>query len=185
MRIAMAISVMVALAAGAAPSRAEPAPPPGEAPGAPSRATGTLENGAPSLEVAVQRMLDAIENKDAAALRRLRVTEREYRDVILPGNVLPGQPPYVLTDQQFSYYWGSMNGRSLAHEQHLIDEFGGRHLRLVRIVPTEVVKYVGFNAHRRLRLQVAEGDDGKPFEIATGSVAEVGGSFKFVSFIRD
>ncbi len=44
--------------------------------------------------------------------------------------------------------------------------------------------YAGYTAHRQLRLKVRS-SDGTEHELRTGSIAEVAGTYKFISFIRD
>lgn len=46
-----------------------------------------------------------------------------------------------------------------------------------------VTDYATYRAYRQLRLAVTS--DGSPAELATGSIAEVQGRYKFISYIRD
>src|SRR5205814_592624 len=57
---------------------------------APASIDRKLEGGSPSVDELVARFLDALGKKDAATLRRLRVTREEYLDIILPGTVPVG-----------------------------------------------------------------------------------------------
>jgi hypothetical protein len=51
-----------------------------------------LVNAVPSEEQLIDRFLGALERKDADALRRLRVTELEYTQILMPGGVPEGRP---------------------------------------------------------------------------------------------
>jgi hypothetical protein len=66
----------------------------------------TLGGGASSPEELAQRLLDALEREDLDALRRLRVTESEYKDIILAGTAA-GQPARTLRPDVADYAWKS------------------------------------------------------------------------------
>ena len=147
--------------------------------------SGTLNGGARSPRELVDELLQALEHKDGHALQRLRVTEAEYRDVIIPGNVPPGQPPRTLAAAWVDYAWDNLNDRSTVHEQRLLDDYGGHRLTLEEFGFEDGDQaYAGYTAHRQLRLKVRN-SDGAEREVRTGSVAEVAGTYKFISFIRD
>lgn len=146
---------------------------------------GPLHGGARSPRELIDELLEALERKDGHALQRLRVTEAEYRDVIIPGNVPPGQPPRNLAATWVDYAWNNLNDRSTVHEQLLLADYGGRPLTLEEFSFADGDKaYAGFTAHRQLRLKVRSAD-GTEREVRTGSIAEVAGTYKFISFIRD
>ncbi len=158
---------------------------PGGGSGAVASVAGTFEGGARSERELIDDFLKALETKDEHALRRLRVTEAEYRDIIIPGNVDPGQPPRVMAANWTDYAWLNLNDRSTVHEQRLLAEDGGRPLTLesVRFEGGQR-QYAGYTAHKQLRLKVRDAS-GTEREVRTGSIAEVAGKFKFISFIRD
>jgi hypothetical protein len=148
-------------------------------------ASGDLEDGARSVEALVGRFLDVLAARDAEALRRLRVSEREYLTIVVPGHVEPGSPPQKLPEEQGRVFWELLDTRSRYAELGLLDEFGGSVLRVKRIDYAKGThRYAGYTAYRRLVLTLAS-DDGGERELRTGSIAEVGGRFKFVSFVRD
>ena len=88
----------------------------------------TLRDAASSKEELAQRLLDALERKDLQALRRLRVTETEYKDVILPGSVEAGQQLRDYTPDVADYAWKTLNTKSLYYERYLLAQLGGKHL---------------------------------------------------------
>jgi hypothetical protein len=150
-----------------------------------AKVAGTFEGGANSQRELVDELLQALERKDAHALRRLRVTEAEYRDIIIPGNVDPGQPLRVMAANWTDYAWANLNDRSTVHEQRLLFEDGGRPLTLESVeFEGGEKRYAGYTAYRQLRLKVRDAS-GKERELRTGSIAEVAGKFKFISLIRD
>lgn len=169
----VALAVMVSISEAANPPTPSPRPRPG------------LEDGAGSTQALIDSFLRALNAKDATALRGLRVTETEYRNLIIPGHVPPGQPPRPLTPEWRDYAWGNLQTRSHYNELRLLQEFGGREL-VVKDVQFEggEKRYAGYRAYSQLHLTVQK-PDGETRELRTGSIAEIGGKFKFISFIRD
>ena len=147
----------------------------------PARLTG----GAGSLDELVTQFLEALTQKDKDRLRSLRITEEEYRDGIVPWNVEPGKPVQRIRREVVDYFWGTINGKSVVTEASLLLRYGGKKLTLKNRTDQGEIRYAGFKATKRLRLHVAVEGEEEEQEIATGSAAEVGGRFKFVSIQRD
>jgi hypothetical protein len=144
-----------------------------------------LRDGAPSADALISRFLDALERRDAAALRALRVSEREYLDVILPGSVEKDQPRRRWPEDVSRYFWSEIDSKSLYSEEALLQSWGGKHWTLKGLEYERGTKqYAAYTAHRQLRLTLA-GEDGQEVVLATGSIAELGGQFKFLSYKRD
>ncbi len=144
-----------------------------------------LRDGAPSADALISRFLDALERRDAAALHALRVDEREYLDVILPGSVEKGQPRRRWPEDVSRYFWSEIDSKSLYSEEALLQSWGGKHWTLKGVEYERGTKqYAAYTAHRQVRLTLA-GEDGEEMVLATGSIAELGGRFKFLSFKRD
>lgn len=150
----------------------------------PARAEQALTTGFASKEELVMGLLDALERKDLEALHRLRITESEYKGIILPGHVPVGQEFRRYRTEVSDFAWQTLNTKSLYYERYLLSLHGGRHYEL-RDVRFErgTATYAGYSTHRQLRLSLTH--DGDPGTIATGSIVEVGGRYKFASFIRD
>jgi hypothetical protein len=144
-----------------------------------------LENAAGSQEELIRRFLDALEAEDADALHELRVTESEYKDFILAHSVVEGTRLRDLKPEVRDYAWGTLDTKSLYSERYLITEYGGREYTDVKTIEWDKGegRYDGFRALKQLRLTVeyAGGED----LIKTGSVVELDGQYKFMSFIRD
>jgi len=150
----------------------------------PARAEKPLRAGLSTVDGLVERFLDALAKKDLDALRRLRVTESEYKDIILPGHVPAGRPRRRYPSEVSDFAWKTLNTKSLYYERYLLEQFGGRRWELRDVQFEEgTAEYAGYRAHRQLRLSLER--DGAVTELATGSIAEVGGEYKFASFIRD
>jgi hypothetical protein len=138
-----------------------------------------------SKEELAQRLLDALEKKDLQGLRRLRVTETEYKDFVLPGSVEVGQPLRKYPPDIADYAWKTLDTKSLYYERYLIHGSGGEHYQIKDMTFDKgVADYATYRAYRQLRLALTK-KDGAPGELATGSIIEVDGQYKFISFIRD
>lgn len=138
-----------------------------------------------SKQVLIDRFMAALEQRDNEALEKLRVSETEYISFILPGAVAPGEPLRKWPQDVSGYYYRSLNTRSLYSQQALLDSFGGRPLKLVSADYEEGTKaYANHTAYRQLRLKLQEAD-GKETTLATGSIVEVKGRYKFMSFVAD
>jgi hypothetical protein len=144
-----------------------------------------LRDGAPSADALISRFLDALERRDGAALHALRVSEKEYLDVILPGSVEKDQPRRRWPEDVSRYFWNEIDTKSLYLEEDLLQSWGGKHWTLKGLEYERGTKrYAAYTAHRQLRLTLA-GEDGQEVVLATGSIAELGGQFKFLSYKRD
>ena len=180
-RILTLVAVVAALLAGLAGSAVSSRTNPYRLPGAPSALIG----GAASIDGLLVEFLDALARSDARALDALRVNEAEYRGLIVPGSVEAGRPPQVLSEEASEYFWETLHTKSSYGRQSLLSGFGGRRLEIVSVTFEKGVKqWANHRAHRRLRLVVRD-ESGEERELATGSIAELDGRFKFISFIRD
>ena len=154
---------------------------------APVAASGAAwEGGVSNIDELVKRFLSAVERKDRDELERLRIGERDYLGIILPGTVEPGQPlQRVDRERAGPFWWEYLSERSALHRDGILDAFGGHHFEIVERQFTKGVKqYANHAAHRRLRL-VLRDENGEQRELQTGSIAEVDGRFKFISYVRD
>jgi hypothetical protein len=144
-----------------------------------------LTDGAPSIDDLLQRFLDALAKNDWQAMRKLRVTEYEYRYIIMPGAVPDGQPQRTYPTDVSEYFWDTLNTKSAYSEDHLLKSFGGHTYKLKDVTFAKGTrKYATYSGFAQARLRVEDGD-GKQEELAIGSIAEVDGQYKFISFIRD
>ena len=145
-----------------------------------------LVDAAPSSSALVDRFLTALAAKDPDALHRLRVTEAEYREILLPGSVPEGQPLKTLTPEFADFAWGRLDTRCRYYEQYLLERYGGRRLTVRRSTYEKgETRYATYTAHRQLRMELEDETTGEDGELATGSIVEVDGGFKFISYIKD
>lgn len=144
-----------------------------------------VTGGAPTMKDLLDRFLAAIRANDRGALDELRVTEDEYRKVIIPGNVEKGEPPQVLKEDASQYFWGLLNTKSVYYREAILRKHGGKSYAIKDYFFEKGSKeYAWFTAHRRLALTLVD-ESGEEFGFNTGSIVEVDGRFKFASFIRD
>jgi hypothetical protein len=140
---------------------------------------------APSRDALVEQFLAALATRDADGLKRLRVTEREYRDVILPGSAKEGEALRKYSDEQAKFFWSLLDTKSVHFEAALLSRYGGRRYR-VKTVEYErgERQYAAYRAFKQLRLVLID-ESGAERELATGSIAEIEGHYKFISYVRD
>jgi hypothetical protein len=144
-----------------------------------------LDDGARSVDELLQDFVVAVHENNSEELRRLRVTEQEYRKVILPGSVAPGEEPRKFNSDLEDYLWGSLDVKNRHGEHDLLEQWGGRAFVVEKASFQRGVRpYRGYTAHSRLLLTVRD-DHGAQVDFQMGSVAQVGDRYKFISFIRD
>lgn len=145
-----------------------------------------LADAEPSADQLVDRFLGALAGKDPDALHRLRVTEAEYREIVMPGTVPEGQPLKRPSKEFADFAWGLIDTKSRYYEQSLLQEYGGRRLRLKATAYEKGEKrFAGYTAREQLRLTLEDETSGTEVRLATGSIVGVAGRYKFASFVRD
>ena len=144
-----------------------------------------LVDAAPSVDVLLQRFLDALARRDAAAINRLRVSEQEYRTVVIPGGVESGQPPRTIDDDSSKFYWDMLNTKSLYAEAAILKNHGGRRYRLKEVQFLKGQRsYAWYEVYRTASLKL-EDDAGDIHELTLGSIANVDGQYKFIGMLGD
>jgi hypothetical protein len=145
-----------------------------------------VEDGAASLDELIARFLEAVRAKDRGALEELRFTEEEYRRVILPYyDVARGQPPQRISEKASKYFYDTMNTKSYYHRENILNRFGGTPFTLKgHRFGKEIQKFAEYTAYPRITLTLVDAS-GEEIDLATGSIAEVDGHYKFASYIRD
>lgn len=139
-----------------------------------------LNDGAASVDALLDELLQALAAKDEAALHRLRVTEAEYRELIVPGTVEEGKPLRRVSAQTATFFWRLLDAKNRDLGRIMLQEFGGQPLERRGLTYTHgVKKYGGYTAYGQVRLQVAN-QQGREMELRTGTIAEVDGRYKFI-----
>jgi len=155
--------------------------PPAQAPVASLR----LEAAEPSIDALLEKFRQALEAKDKTLLRSLRVSQQEYLGVILPGSVDEGAPRASYDEQARKYFWSVLDTKSIYSEAGLLSSYGGRPLKLTNVEYRKgIKKYRDYTAYKQLTLTFDDGSP-DPEHVRLGSIAEVDGQYKFISFVRD
>ena len=143
-----------------------------------------LTDAASSPQELVDRFLHALEAKDPDGLHRLRVTESEFRDVILPGFVPAGEQPRTYPDSYTDFAWQTLDTKSHYYERYLLAQYGGRHYTVKDTKYAEGTgEYATYRTLKQLRLVLDA--DGTEVRLGTGSIVAMGGQYKFASFVYD
>ena len=146
----------------------------------------TLAHAESSADDLIHKLLEALAKKDPDALRRLRVTEAEYREILLPGNVPEGQPLHPPSKELADLAWGLIATKSPYYEAVMLKNLGGLELEVESVDFEDGVKrYANHVLHRHLRLRLKDAATGSHLELQTGSIVEIAGRYKFASFIAD
>jgi hypothetical protein len=145
---------------------------------APAPVAGTL----PTPEALATAVLDALATRDEGRLRRLAVTEAEFRDRIwreLPAS----RPERNLTAD---YVWRDLAQKSEASLRGLMARLGGQRLTLRGVdFHGETTPYATFAVSRKSELVVA-GQDGAAQRVRVfGSVLRIDGGVKVFSYVVD
>src|SRR5262249_46179223 len=128
----------------------------------------------------------ALETKDKQLLRALRVTQDEYLGIIMPGSVEEGQPRGAYSEQAQKYFWGILNGKSIYDEANLLYVYGGKPLKVTAVEYRKGIhRYRDYTAYKQLTVTVDDGSGNPPERMRIGSIAEINGQYKFISYVRD
>jgi hypothetical protein len=142
-----------------------------------------LTNGAASVDAVAERFVAALSARDFRAIEALRVDETEYRRLIMPGSVKPGQAPQNMPEKKSEYFWRSANTKSIYSLATIVEQYGGKPYRLKRVEVPRVDRFAWYTAHRDPILHLVAG--GEDVELQLGTIAEYGGRFKFISYYSD
>lgn len=144
-----------------------------------------LEHAAPSIDELFERFFVALAAKDATALAQLGVTEREYREFILPGSAKGDQQPTLMSDRDSKFFWGMLNTKSMYAREALFRSYAGRSFKLKNVQYEKgVQRYAWYVAYRDPQLTI-EDAAGETLQMPMGAIAEVDGQFKFIGFNND
>jgi len=145
-----------------------------------------LSGGESSIDSLLDKFRQALETKDKQLLRQLRVTRQEYLDIIMPGSVDENQPRATYNETARNYFWGILNGKSIYVESNLLYDFGGKPLKVTSVEYRRGIKrYRDYTAYKQLMLTIDDGSGNPPEQMKIGSIAEINGEYKFISYVRD
>ncbi len=144
-----------------------------------------LSGGASSPEALVDELLLAIASNDPTALHALRVSEVEYRTIIVPGTVEVGQPLREVDAAATTAFWRLLDSKSRDFGRQLLADQGGKKLSRKEIRFTKGVHpYAGYTAHGQVRVLVTDAQANETL-IRSGTIAQVGDRYKFISLSWD
>lgn len=141
----------------------------------------TLDAAASSPEELVRRFLDAVEENNVDHVRRLAITEDEFKTLVYPE--LPASDPRRNTSAEF--VWNTLHTRSESNLYSMMDAVGGRRFTLEELRFTgETTQYETYKVHRESLLVLRDRDGMKQTVRLFGSVLELDHQFKIFSFNR-
>ncbi|MGE0518395.1 MAG: hypothetical protein AB7N53_09370 [Candidatus Binatia bacterium] len=141
--------------------------------------------GAPAREALIDEFLDALARSDRDALQRLRVSKDEYIQIIVPGNVAPGQPPLQTFEKNNEVFWTLLDTRSRMFADVLLRDYGGKRYSVQSVqFSRPAQEHPWYTAHGELRLHLVS-PEGKGFVLRSGWIAEANGRWKFIGYEWD
>ena len=141
-----------------------------------------LSNGARSIDTLVDRLLHALAANDEHALHRLRVTEDEYRQIIIPGTVKVGEAPRAVAAEPSAFFWSMLNQKSEDVGRQILKTFGRHTYKRKELTYTKGTRqFAWYTAHGNVQLQL-EDEQGQTHELRVGTIAEISGQYKFIGF---
>ena len=156
---------------------AEPAAMPGAGP---KTGIASLSHTADSPAALAREVLGAFERRDAARLRALALSEREFRDQVWPG--LPASRPG--RNLPAEYVWRELRQKSEGSLARLLASLGGRRLELVDVSFEGPTTRHGAYSVRRGTVLTVRDESGETGTLrAFGSTIETGGRVKVFSFV--
>jgi hypothetical protein len=142
--------------------------------------TGRLSNACNSIEDLGKQVLEAVYNNDIERLKAMAITSEEYESYIWP------QSPMSKIEQwqeNYDFVWKQQFSRSSHSLRQMLARYGGRQYTLVRVrFADDTTDHTIYKAHRDARLLVTS-PEGKEVELNLfGSIVEMDGQFKVMSF---
>jgi hypothetical protein len=182
----LGLGLLLLSCAGRRGEAAEQAPPAQAQPVEAPLERGQLDAEArPTIDALVDDFIAALAAGDKQTLTQLRITEREYLDIIIPGNVPVGSEPRHNSPKVKDFFWRILNGKSDTFANLLLHRYGGRKYTERELSFSSPIKHFAwYAAHGEVRLKLTD-EDGNLWTVETGSVAEVAGKFKFIGYEYD
>ena len=145
---------------------------------APAPVAGTL----PTAEALATAVLDALAARDEGRLRRLAVSEAEFRERIWP-ELPASRPERNLTPE---YVWRDLAQKSEASLRGVMARLGGQRLTLRAVdFRGETTPYPTFAVSRQTELVVADHKGADQRVRVFGSVLRIDGGVKVFSYVVD
>jgi hypothetical protein len=136
-----------------------------------------------SLDTLAEAVVEGLSRRDEAALRRLAVSEEEFRERIWPE--LPVSRPE--RNVPFYYVWGDLRQKSDASLRLLLAAHGGRRLQVAAVNRgRNTTQYDSFLLHADVVVRVRdETGEEEPMRLFGSVIETADGRFKIYSYIVD
>jgi len=144
-----------------------------------------LSGGASSIESLADSLLVALAANDEEGLQKLRVSESEYLEIIVPGTVPVDSPRRKTEPEASAFFWRMLDAKSRDFSRLLLAEFGGKRLTRHAIRFTKGTNaFAAYTAHGQLRILVTDAS-GAEHVVRSGTVAQVGDRYKLIGLNWD
>ena len=140
-----------------------------------------LAGGAESLQALGRAFLRAVAERDTAGLRRLHLDRAEFAFLYYPTAPV-SKPPYEMPP---GLLWFQIEGISTGGVARLLDELGGREMRLDAVECTGAERQGENVLHSACLITYVRPDGERVTQKLFGNVLERGGRFKLVSYATD
>lgn len=131
-----------------------------------------------SPEALLDTLIHALEKRDTLTLQKLLVSKKEYRQWLWPE--YPASWPVLNMPVEFA--WGNLQAKTFRGLRYMIRTYGGQPLAYVSHSFEKKDPYQTFTIHERPHVVVAD-TTGKEIELKEiGSIVEMNGSYKLISF---
>jgi len=136
-----------------------------------------------SVEDIGKNVLSAVYQKDIKSLASMSITEEEYRTCIWPQLPIGKIKEWA---KHYDFIWGQHESRSNHSLRYMLSRYGGRKYNLVRVhFDGETTDYNTYKVHRDARLIVQKADGKEVMLNLFGSIVEMNGQYKIMSFNTD
>lgn len=153
-----------------------------------------LTNTSPSIDEIGRAVLNAVYKKDIKGLDAMRITEKEFRELIFPGLPIGKIKQW---QEQYDFVWGDVNTKSNHGLQLVLARYGGKKFHYIKTIfkkgvtsyetqSTVPFRKQTYSAHESSRV-IAKDENGNETELRLfGAIIEYRGAYKIMSFnIKD
>jgi hypothetical protein len=142
--------------------------------------TSRLSNACDSIEDLGKQVLEAVYNKDIERLKAMAISAKEYENYIWPQSPISKIKKW---QEKYDFIWNQQFSKSSLSLRQMLARYGGRQYALVRVrFEDDTTDHTIYKAHRDARL-IVRNPEGKEVELNLfGSIVEMDGQFKIMSF---
>jgi hypothetical protein len=140
-----------------------------------------LANTFSSAEALAAAVLNALAQRDRAALEALALNEREFRTHVWPD--LPAARPE--RNLPFSYVWGDLRQKSQMSLSTTLARHGGSRYSLVGVTFEGETRYANYRVHRRTGIVVRTPSGNEHTLRVCGSMIQENDEWKVFSYVVD